>query len=237
MADAGSNLIVALDCDSPDAAVDLAKRLDPATLRLKVGKQLFTLAGPDIVRLLQGLGFDVFLDLKFHDIPTTVAKAVKAAAALGVWMVNVHASGGSRMMRAAREALNDSPNPPLLVAVTVLTSMDQEDLTELGCDKAPVDRVCQLAALAESAGLDGVVCSAAEAAVLSARQRAGFLLVTPGIRLAGDEAGDQRRIVTPESAVADGATHLVVGRPITASDDPAKTAADIRASLNARAGG
>ena len=141
------------------------------------------------------------------------------------------------MMRAAREALNDSPKPPLLVAVTVLTSMDPKDLTELGCDKAPIDRVCQLAALAESAGLDGVVCSAAEAAVLSDRQREGFLLVTPGIRLAGDEAGDQRRIVTPESAVADGATHLVVGRSITASDDPAKTAADIHASLDALASG
>ena len=140
-------------------------------------------------------------------------------------------------MRAAREALNDSRKPPLLVAVTVLTSMDQEDLTELGCDNALIDRVCQLAALAESAGLDGVVCSAAEAAVLSARQREGFLLVTPGIRLAGDGAGDQRRIVTPESAVADGATHLVVGRSITASDDPAKTAADILASLDALASG
>ena len=237
MADAGSNLIVALDYDSAGAALDLAKRLDPATLRLKVGKQLFTLGGPDIVRSLQGLGFDIFLDLKFHDIPTTVAKAVKAAAELGVWMVNVHASGGSRMMRAAREALNDSRKPPLLVAVTVLTSMDQEDLTELGCDNALIDRVCQLAALAESAGLDGVVCSAAEAAVLSARQREGFLLVTPGIRLAGDGAGDQRRIVTPESAVADGVTHLVVGRSITASDDPAKTAADILASLDALASG
>ena len=140
-------------------------------------------------------------------------------------------------MRAAREALNDSPKPPLLVAVTVLTSMDQEDLAELGCDDAPIDHVCQLAALAESAGLDGVVCSAAEAAVLSARQRDGFLLVTPGIRLAGDEAGDQRRIVTPESAVMGGATHLVVGRSITASGDPAKTAADIRASLDAHASG
>ena len=144
MADAGSNLIVALDYDSPDAALDLAKRLDPATVRLKVGKQLFTLAGPDIVRSLQSLGFDIFLDLKYHDIPTTVAKAVKAAAELGVWMVNVHASGGSRMMRAAREALNDSPQPPLLVAVTVLTSMDRDDLAELGCEDAPIDRVCQL---------------------------------------------------------------------------------------------
>ncbi len=141
------------------------------------------------------------------------------------------------MMRAAREALCDSPRSPLLVAVTLLTSMDQDDLAELGCEDAPIERVRQLAALAESAGLDGVVCSAAEAAVLSATQREGFLLVTPGIRLAGDDGGDQRRIVTPESAVADGATHLVVGRSITGSDDPAKTAADIRASLNAHASG
>jgi len=237
MAEAGSNLIVALDYDSPEAALDLAKRLDPATVRLKVGKQLFTLAGPDMVRSLQNLGFDIFLDLKFHDIPTTVAKAVKAAAQLGVWMVNVHASGGSRMMRAAAEALNDLSRPPLLVGVTVLTSMDRDDLAELGCDDEPIDRVCQLAALAESAGLDGVVCSAAEAAVLSTRQRDGFLLVTPGIRLAGNEAGDQRRVVTPERAVADGATHLVVGRSITGSDDPAKIAADIRASLDAYASG
>ena len=166
MADAGSRLIVALDYDSPGAALDLAKRLDPATVSLKVGKQLFTLAGPDIVRSLQGLGFDIFLDLKFHDIPTTVAKAVRAAAKLGVWMVTVHASGGSRMMRAAREALNDSEKPPLLVAVTVLTSMDQDDLNEIGCDDALIDRVCQLAALAEFAGLDGVVCSAAELSLI-----------------------------------------------------------------------
>ena len=233
MADAGSNLIVALDFDSPKAAVDLAKQLDPSTVRLKVGKQLFTLAGPDVVHELQDKGFDIFLDLKFHDIPNTVAKAVRAAADLGVWMVNVHASGGTRMMRAAKEALNDAPHQPLLVAVTVLTSMSQGDLVELGCHDEPIDRVCQLASLAQDAGLDGVVCSAAEAAVLSARQRQGFLLVTPGIRQAGDEAGDQRRIVTPEKAVSAGATHLVVGRSITASRDPAATAAQIRSALDA----
>ena len=133
MADAGSNVIVALDFDSPEAAIDLATQLDPGTVRLKVGKQLFTLAGPDMVRALQDHGFDIFLDLKFHDIPNTVAKAVRAAADLGVWMVNVHASGGTRMMRAAKEALADAPHQPLLVAVTVLTSMGQEDLVELGC--------------------------------------------------------------------------------------------------------
>jgi orotidine-5'-phosphate decarboxylase len=234
MADAGSNLIVALDFDSPKAAVDLATQLDPNVVRLKVGKQLFTLAGPDVVRELQDQGFDIFLDLKFHDIPNTVAKAVRAAADLGVWMVNVHASGGTRMMRAAKKALNDAPHQPLLVAVTVLTSMGQEDLVELGCHDEPIDRVCQLASLAQDAGLDGVVCSAAEAAVLSARQRKGFLLVTPGIRRAGDAAGDQRRIVTPEGAVSAGATHLVVGRSITASRDPAATAAQIRSALDAQ---
>ena len=237
MVDAGSNLIVALDFDSPEAALDLATQLDPGTVRLKVGKQLFTLAGPDMVRALQDRGFDIFLDLKFHDIPNTVAKAVRAAADLGVWMVNVHASGGTRMMRAAKEALADAPHQPLLVAVTVLTSMGQEDLVELGCHDEPIDRVCQLAALTQEAGLDGVVCSAAEAAVLSARHREGFLLVTPGIRQAGDAAGDQRRIVTPEQAVSAGATHLVIGRSITDSPDPAATAAQIRAALNAQGGG
>ena len=237
MLDAGSNLIVALDFDSPEAALDLATQLDPGTVRLKVGKQLFTLAGPDMVRALQDRGFDIFLDLKFHDIPNTVAKAVRAAADLGVWMVNVHASGGTRMMRAAKEALADAPHQPLLVAVTVLTSMGQEDLVELGCHDGPIDRVCQLAALTQEAGLDGVVCSAAEAAVLSARHREDFLLVTPGIRQAGDAAGDQRRIVTPEQAVSAGATHLVIGRSITDSPDPAATAAQIRAALNAQGGG
>ena len=157
MADAGSNLIVALDYDSPEAALDLAKRRDPAPVRLKVGKPLFTRAGPDMVRSLQKLGFDIVRDLKCHDIPTTVAKAVKAAAELGVWMVNVHASGGSRMMRAAKEALNDLSHPPLRVGVTVLTSMEREELAELGCDEEPSDSVCKLGAWAESKGLEGVV--------------------------------------------------------------------------------
>ena len=237
MVDTKGPLIVALDFDTATEALDLVDLLDPDTCRVKVGKQLFTSEGPAILKALGARGFDVFLDLKFHDIPNTVANACVAAAEQGAWMVNVHASGGSRMMGAAREALNDLSRPPLLVGVTVLTSMDRDDLAELGCDDEPIDRVCQLAALAESAGLDGVVCSAAEATVLSTRQRDGFLLVTPGIRLAGDEAGDQRRIVTPERAVAGGATHLVVGRSITGSDDPAKTAADIRASLDAYASG
>ena len=226
MVDAGSNLIVALDFDSSEAALDLATQLDPSTVRLKVGKQLFTLAGPDMVRALQDRGFDIFLDLKFHDIHT-VAKAVSRHRCLK----NVHAREG---LECAKEAC-DHPQP-LLVAV-VLTSMGQEDLVELGCHDEPIDRVCQLAALTQEAGLDGVVCSAAEAAVLSARHREDFLLVTPGIRQAGDAAGDQRRIVTPEQAVSAGATHLVIGRSITDSPDPAATAAQIRAALNAQGGG
>ena len=233
MADRDANLIVALDFPTADAALELARQLNPADVRLKVGKQLFTAAGPDVVRALQDLGFDIFLDLKFHDIPNTVAEAVKAAADLGVWMVNVHASGGSRMMQAAREAATAAARPPLLIGVTVLTSMAREDLAELHWDVEPIDRVCELASLAASAGLDGVVCSAAEASVLSQQHSPDFLLVTPGIRQPGDAAGDQRRIVTPLDAVAAGATHLVVGRSITASQNPAATVAGIRASLAA----
>ena len=231
MADEGSNLIVAMDFGTAEEAMRLARQLSPVDVRLKVGKQLFTVAGPDLVRSLQDLGFDIFLDLKFHDIPNTVAQAVRAAADLGVWMVNVHASGGARMMRAAREALSDCSHPPLLIAVTVLTSMTREDLAELNWDADPLDRVCELATLAEQSGMDGVVCSAAEASTLKRRHSDGFLMVTPGIRQAGDAAGDQRRVVTPNDAISAGATHLVVGRSITASPDPAATAAAIRASL------
>jgi orotidine-5'-phosphate decarboxylase len=227
-----SPLIVALDYGSAEEALHLARQLDPTMVRLKVGKQLFTAAGPNIVLTLQDLGFEIFLDLKFHDIPNTVARAVAAAAELGVWMVNVHASGGSRMMSAARDALSDFTQPPYLVAVTVLTSMQRGDLAELGWDAEPIDRVCELAALAEKAGLDGVVCSAAEATLLSQRQRPGFLLVTPGIRQAGDDAGDQRRVVTPNGAMEAGATHLVVGRSITHAQNPAATATQIVESLN-----
>ena len=232
MPDNGSKLIVALDFSSATEALTLASRLDPGKVRLKVGKQLFTVAGPDVVRALQEQGFDIFLDLKFHDIPNTVAQAVRAAADLGVWMVNVHASGGSRMMTAAGEALLDCAHRPLLIGVTVLTSMARQDLEELNWGADPVERVCELAMLAESSGLDGVVCSAAEAKVLSQRQRAGFLMVTPGIRQVGDASDDQRRVVTPTDAIAAGATHLVVGRSVTASDDPARSVADILALLH-----
>ncbi|MDG2460024.1 MAG: orotidine-5'-phosphate decarboxylase [Luminiphilus sp.] len=231
MVERGSNLIVALDYSSAESAIELAEKLNPEQVRLKVGKQLFTHAGPDVVRKLHDLGFDIFLDLKFHDIPNTVAQAVQAAADLGVWMVNVHALGGSRMMAAATKALSARSHPPLLVAVTVLTSMGREDLDELGWGAEPIDRVCHLASLAQKAGLDGVVCSAAEAAVLSDRQRPGFCLVTPGIRQTGDAVGDQRRVVTPVEAVSAGATHLVMGRSITDAPDPAGTVDDVLESL------
>lgn len=226
-----SPLIVALDYPEAEPALAMAKLLDPALARVKVGKQLFTREGPALVRALHELGFEVFLDLKFHDIPNTVAGAVAAAADLGVWMVNVHASGGSRMMRAALEALETRGSRPLLIAVTVLTSMDQTDLFELGITETPAQRVSALAKLTESAGLDGVVCSAEEAAMLSTQCEPSFLRVTPGIRLPGDDAGDQRRVVTPVQAMANGATHLVMGRSITGAADPRATLATVLQSI------
>ncbi|MHB0983078.1 MAG: orotidine-5'-phosphate decarboxylase [Thiobacillus sp.] len=213
-------IIVALDFSDADSARALVARLDPALCRLKVGKELFTAAGPDLVRALVARGFEVFLDLKFHDIPNTVAAACRAAAGLGVWMLNVHASGGRRMMAAAQAALADLPKPPLLIAVTVLTSMRAEDLGEVGISAAPADQVLRLARLAHACKLDGVVCSAQEAAMLRAELGAGFRLVTPGIRPAGAEAGDQRRVMTPAEALRAGATDLVIGRPVTAAADP-----------------
>jgi orotidine-5'-phosphate decarboxylase len=214
-----TKIIVALDFADAASALMLVKRLDPALCRLKVGKELFTAAGPEFVRALVTRGYDVFLDLKFHDIPNTVAAACRAAAGLGVWMLNVHASGGSRMMMAAREALSN-PAGPLLIAVTVLTSMSAEDLSEVGVTDAPADQVLRLARLAQQCKLDGVVCSAQEATMLRADLGANFRLVTPGIRPAGAEAGDQRRVMTPVQALSAGATDLVIGRPITAAADP-----------------
>lgn len=215
-----TKIIVALDFPDAASALALAERLDPGLCRVKVGKELFTAAGPDLVRALVARGFEVFLDLKFHDIPNTVAAACRAAAGLGVWMLNVHASGGRRMMTAAHAALADLPRPPLLIAVTVLTSMAAEDLAEVGVAGAPADQVLRLARLAQACRLDGVVCSAQEAAVLRAGLGADFRLVTPGIRPAGADAGDQRRVMTPAEALRAGATDLVIGRPITAAADP-----------------
>lgn len=224
-------IVVALDFDNSADCLALADRLEPGLCRLKVGKELFTRCGPAIVEQLQRRGFDVFLDLKFHDIPNTVAKAVRAAADLGVWMVNVHASGGERMMIAAREAIAGASHQPLLIAVTVLTSMEAADLQQIGIDLAPREQVLRLARLTRQAGLDGVVCSAQEASMLRAELGADFCLVTPGIRPADAAADDQRRIVTPADAIALGSHYLVIGRPITQAADPVAACRAIVASL------
>jgi len=222
--------IIALDFPDPDAARRVVARLPVGACRLKVGKELFVGGGPAFVRELVDGGWGVFLDLKFHDIPNTVAAACRAAAGLGVWMVNVHALGGSAMLRAAREALGEGPGRPLLTAVTVLTSHDEASLGELGLAGPPCAAVERLAALAVGAGLDGVVCSALEAPGLRARHPA-IRLVTPGIRPAGSAADDQRRVMTPAAALAAGADDLVVGRPVTAAAEPATALAALEAGL------
>jgi orotidine-5'-phosphate decarboxylase len=226
-----SNVIVALDYDNKHSALTLADRLDPKYCRVKVGKELFTAAGPSVVKELSDRGFDVFLDLKFHDIPNTVAKALSAAADLGVWMANVHASGGSRMMSAAKQALGNSGSDMLLIGVTVLTSMDTSDLEEVGIKRTLSDQVLHLASMTKDSGLDGVVCSAQEARTLKESLGKDFKLVTPGIRLANSAADDQRRIVTPSDAMALGSDYLVIGRPITQSTDPLATLLEINRSL------
>ena len=226
-----SNVIVALDYDNKHSALTLADRLDPKYCRVKVGKELFTAAGPAVVKELSDRSFDVFLDLKFHDIPNTVAKALSAAADLGVWMANVHASGGSRMMSAAKQALGNSGSDMLLIGVTVLTSMDTSDLEEVGIKRTLSDQVLHLASMTKDSGLDGVVCSAQEARTLKESLGEDFKLVTPGIRLANSAADDQRRIVTPADAMALGSDYLVIGRPITQSADPLATLLEINCSL------
>ncbi|MDO8329232.1 MAG: orotidine-5'-phosphate decarboxylase [Fluviicoccus sp.] len=226
-----SPVIVALDYSDARAALELASGLDPALCRLKVGKELFTREGPSVVRSLQQQGFDVFLDLKFHDIPNTVASAVQAAADLGVWMVNVHASGGRRMMNAARERLEQGGYGTLLIAVTVLTSSDRNDLADIGLDVDPIQQVLRLAALTEECGLHGVVCSAQEALVLRERHRAPFALVTPGIRPEGAAKDDQKRIMTPTQAMSAGVDYLVIGRPVTQAADPVLALKGIVAGL------
>jgi orotidine-5'-phosphate decarboxylase len=226
-------VVVALDYPSEAPALALADRLAPELCRLKVGKELFTRCGPGLVEALQRRGYEVFLDLKFHDIPNTVAGAVRAAAELGVWMVNVHASGGRRMMEAALEALVGFDRRPLLIGVTVLTSLSDADLAELGYAGPAADRVLTLAALVADSGLDGVVCSALEAPELRLARGPGFRLVTPGIRLAGDDPGDQRRVVSPAEAIARGADYLVIGRSITAAADPLAALHRVHAELAA----
>lgn len=234
---ADPRVIVALDFPSAEQAIAFLPRLTPRTCRVKVGKELFVSAGPALVERIQALGFEVFLDLKFHDIPNTVAQACEAAARLGVWMVNVHASGGTRMMSAAAEALAKVAKRPRLIAVTVLTSLEQADLDEVGlAGPTPADAAVRLAALAQAAGLDGVVCSAKEAGAMRTRFDSSFALVTPGIRPADSASDDQARIATPGAAIAAGATYLVIGRPITKAADPAAALAAINAEISLAGG-
>ncbi|QOW53121.1 MULTISPECIES: orotidine-5'-phosphate decarboxylase [Acinetobacter] len=225
------SIIVALDAKSHYDAMTIAEQLDPALCRVKVGKELFTHEGPAVVKALQDKGFEVFLDLKFHDIPNTTAQAVCAAADLGVWMVNVHASGGRKMMETCVERLKAGNYNTQLIAVTVLTSMGREDLRDIGLDIEPFEQVKRLAALTKDSGLDGVVCSAQEAKMLRESLGQEFALVTPGIRPEGSAADDQKRIVTPKQAMLDGSTHLVIGRPITKAERPRQMLKDILATL------
>lgn len=225
------SIIVALDAKSQYDALAIADQLDPSLCRVKVGKELFTHEGPSVVKALHNQGFEVFLDLKFHDIPNTTAQAVCAAADLGVWMVNVHASGGRKMMETCVERLKAGNYQTQLIAVTVLTSMGREDLRDLGLDIEPFEQVKRLAKLTQDSGLDGVVCSAQEAKMLRQDLGQNFALVTPGIRPEGSNADDQKRIVTPKQAMHDGSTHLVIGRPITQSENPSQMLKNILASL------
>ena len=233
MSDVRVPIIVALDYVQAEPALALARRLDPAHCRLKVGKQLFTREGPHVIGRLQELGFEIFLDLKFHDIPNTVAGACRAAAELGVWMVNVHASGGRRMLEAARESVDAAAAPPLLIAVTLLTSLDAGDLRDTGVGGEPVEQVTRLARLAHGCGLDGVVCSPTDLEALAGALPHEFLRVTPGVRPAGKDDGDQKRAATPARAIAGGAHYLVIGRPITQAADPVAALAEIEAQISA----
>lgn len=231
-ASSGPRIIIALDYPEPRVALDMVERLEPGRCRLKVGKELFTRGGPPLVEALQKKGFEIFLDLKFHDIPNTVAGACAAAADLGVWMVNVHALGGRRMLSAAREALNKTPNPPLLIAVTILTSMGETDIQDIGLTGTPADNVARLAGLAHDSGLDGVVCSPQEVSMLRQRFSSAFCLVTPGIRPVWSAKGDQARITTPADAIRLGSSYLVIGRPITAAAEPMTALAAIEQEID-----
>lgn len=220
MSEANPRIIVALDYPDSQQALDLVNQLDPGLCRLKVGKEMFTRLGPAFIEQLSARRFEIFLDLKFHDIPNTVAAACDAAADLGVWMMNLHASGGRRMMEAARERLEKRSERPRLVAVTILTSLSAEDIAEVGFRGEPAENVMRLAQLASRSGMDGVVCSPREAADLRSTIGSDFLLVTPGVRPKDAAADDQRRVMTPVDAINAGASHLVIGRPITAAAEP-----------------
>lgn len=224
-------IIVALDFPGAVPALALAHRLSPELCRLKVGKELFTATGPILLEQLMRGGFEIFLDLKFHDIPNTTAQACKAAANLGIWMINVHALGGRRMLEAAQIAVSNSARPPKLIAVTMLTSMAQEDITDLGITSTPEEMVLRLAKLAQEAGLDGVVCSAQETVMLRKQCGNKFALVTPGIRPEHVSLDDQSRVMTPQAAIRAGSSYLVIGRPITKSPDPLQALLDINQEI------
>ena len=226
-----SPIIVALDYPELSKATAMLDRLDPDMTRVKVGKEMFTRFGPAMVEACMQRGFEVFLDLKFHDIPNTVAGACRSAADLGVWMMNVHASGGRRMMEAAAEAISASGSPAKLIGVTILTSLSQEEIAEIGYSGTPEENVSRLAALAKESGLDGIVCSPKEAARIRGELGPDFELVTPGVRPAGSDTGDQQRVMTPRDALDAGATCLVIGRPITGASDPQKALEEILASI------
>ena len=228
-----SRIIVPLDFNTAEQALQLVEKLQPDLCRLKVGKELFTKAGPVLVEKLIEKDFDVFLDLKFHDIPTTVAKACAVAADLGVWMLNVHASGGSEMMSLAREEIEKKSHRPLLIGVTILTSMNQEALRELGIQCSVEEQVLRLAQLTSDAGLDGVVCSAHEVKMLRDNLDKEFKLVTPGIRPGGSNKDDQKRVMTPGQAINAGSDYLVIGRPITQAADPIQALKDISEEISA----
>jgi len=226
-----AKIVIALDFADAKPALEFVQQIDPKLCRVKVGKELFTAAGPQLIEQLVKRDFSVFLDLKFHDIPNTVAKACEAASRLGVWMLNVHASGGLAMMQAAREGVNKSGHDPLLIAVTVLTSMAEAELAQVGVQGTLLDHVKRLALLTQQAGLDGVVCSAQEASMLRAACGSDFCLVTPGIRPADAAKDDQTRIVTPTQALSLGASYLVIGRPITQAANPLQALEQIIKSI------
>ena len=223
---------MALDFPDPGPALELVSGLDPQLCRLKVGKEMFTRLGPSFVESLVSKGFDLFLDLKFHDIPNTVAAACAAAADLGVWMTNVHASGGRRMMEAASNRLQQMQEAPMLVAVTILTSMGQEDIAEIGYPGTPAENVLRLAQLADDSGMDGIVCSPLEAQLVRPAVSDGFRLVTPGVRPASALRDDQKRVMTPADAIRNGADFLVIGRPITGAADPLQALRDIQSEID-----
>ena len=232
MAATTHKVIVALDYANLADAKSLVSKLNPDYCHLKVGKELFTSTGPAFIDYLHSKHFKVFLDLKFHDIPTTVKKACEAASQLGVWMINVHASGGSSMLEAALEGINKSNQPPLLIAVTVLTSMNQKMLEEIGVTTTLENQVLRLAKLAETSGLNGIVCSAKDLEFLKNQLHKSFLYVTPGIRMTGDASNDQVRTLTPIEAIKAGSSHLVIGRPITQSTNPSETLEKIYLEIN-----